>query len=107
MIHSLFTEILSKADWLAWMDFLFSNFDRCGLILLAPIAIFRELRVALLASEVGSHITSYCQRQQAVNLRTLRKSVVDLFTRTPYRYLTAVGLVTTRNDRVVSGEAKV
>lgn len=50
MITSLFTELLSKEDWLKLMDYLFSHISNSGLVILTVVAILRHIRTSLLSA---------------------------------------------------------
>ena len=56
MLSSLFTEVLSRTNWLKLMDFLICHFDKIALILLAPVALLRHLRAALLSTDMESQV---------------------------------------------------
>lgn len=93
MLSTLFTEVLSKSDWLKFMDYIFTNFERIGLSLLAPVAVLMNMKDVLLDCQtsesahllVRKHIDSNGNKIVAV-----LKSLDYLLHATSAKYLTAV-----------------
>lgn len=94
MISSMFTEVLSKSDWLRLMDFLFTHYDKISLILLTPVAILKDLKAALLTCDTEAKVMKCCRSQQCVDIRTVTKVVIDMHKSTPPKYLTAISPTT-------------
>ena len=72
MLSTMFTHILSRIEWLAFMDHLITHFDRKGVSLLAPVALLHHLRDPLLRLQNGLAVTLYCQRKQAIDVAAVR-----------------------------------
>lgn len=103
MITSMFTEILGKDDWYRWMDLLFTHFDQCAVILLAPVAVLKGARTALLATKREADINAYLTRPQSFNMKALCKSLSRLLHTTPAKHLTAIGAPTADNSDEPNG----
>ncbi len=95
MLSTLFTEVLSKSDWLKFMDYIFTNFERIGLSLLAPVAILMNMKDVLMDCQtsetaflaVRKHIDTNGNNHKIV---AILKSLDYLLHATSAKYLTAV-----------------
>lgn len=56
MLNNLFTEVLSRTAWLKMMDYLFCRFEDISLMLLAPIAVMRDLKATLLTCDTANQV---------------------------------------------------
>ena len=83
MLSTGFAEVLSKADWLKLMDFLFANFRHPGLFLLAPVAILRNVRASLLTTESASVVELFCRRLQGVDIAEVVADIKSMLLTTP------------------------
>lgn len=89
MMSTLFTEVLSKSNWLRLMDTLICHFDNSALILLVPIVIMKELKVTLLSTDTSNQVLICCRSQQGVNINTMMKTLLDYMRNTPVKYFGA------------------
>eukprot|EP01038_Epipyxis_sp_PR26KG_P005019 gene5019-7007_t len=89
-LSSLFTELLSRSDWLKLMDFIFCHFSTISLMLVIPVALLKEMRVSLLSSENGEHVMNYCRNQQNVNIASVIKSAQKMIKNTHPKHFAAV-----------------
>ncbi len=93
MLSTLFTEVLSKSDWLKFMDYIFTNFERIGLSLLAPIAILMNMKDVLLDCQTSE--SAYLSVRKHIDsngnkITAILKSLDYLLHATSAKYLTAV-----------------
>lgn len=90
MVNSLFTEVLSRTNWLKLMDALFCHFDQIAIILLAPVAIMKELKSILMSCDTASQITLLLRSQQNVNMITVNRTIQEWLRHTPPKFFSAV-----------------
>ena len=96
LISTLFTEFLSKSDWLKLMDFLFINIKKPSFVLLVPIAFMRVARLSFLNADISKHVLPYFKSQQGVNLQNIIDLIEAMAEMTPSKYF----VVLTSPDKV-------
>lgn len=90
MMSNLFTEVLSRTNWLKLMDCLICHFDQIAIILLAPIAIMKELKSVLLTCDTAPQVTLLLRSQQNVNMATVIRVMLEWLRHTPPKYFSSV-----------------
>jgi hypothetical protein len=90
MMSTLFTEVLSRTNWLKLMDCLFCHFGQIAIILLAPVALMKELKGVLLTCDTAPQVNLLLHSQQNVNMLTVNKMIIDWLQRTPPKFFSAV-----------------
>ena len=90
MLSSLFTELLSRTNWLRLMDTLLCHFDQISIILLVPIALMKELKSALLTCDSASQVALLLRTQQSVNMLAVTKHLLEWLKSTPPKFFTAI-----------------
>jgi len=86
----MFTEVMSKAEWLKLMDYLFTFVWRQSTFLLAPIAILRAMRASILCVTSDVHLQKYFQSQQGVYASDVIKLILTMEELTPGHLFSAV-----------------
>jgi hypothetical protein len=90
MLNNLFTEVLSRTNWLKLMDLLVCHFEQISIILLAPIAIMKDLKAVLLSCDTSSQVALLLRSQQNVNMITVNRTILEWLRHTPPKYFSAV-----------------
>lgn len=90
MLSNMFTEILSRTNWLKLMDRLICTFDQISIILIAPVAIMKELKSVLLTCDTAAQVTLLLRTQQNVNMITVCRIMSEWLRHTPPKYFSAV-----------------
>lgn len=90
MMSNLFTEVLSRTNWLKLMDTLICHFDQISIILLAPVAIMKELKSVLLTCDTAAQATLLLRSQQNMNMATVIRVMLEWLRHTPPKYFSSV-----------------
>jgi hypothetical protein len=90
MMSNMFTEILSKSNWLKLMDLLFCHFDQTPVILLTPVVLMKELKAALLVCDTVAQVSVVLRTQQSINMTAVNRAIMDYLRHTPPKYFAAV-----------------
>jgi hypothetical protein len=90
MLSTLFTEFLSREDWLKLMDYLFANFQKAEVALLAPIALMRLTRASVLVAGHENHIVRYYRSRQGVRISEVVKIIEEMITTVPQKLFSSV-----------------
>ena len=86
----MFTEIMSKTEWLKLMDYLFTFVWRQSTFLLAPVAILRTIRASILCVTSGVHLHKFFRSQQAIYASDVIKLILTMEEQTPPKLFSAV-----------------
>jgi hypothetical protein len=90
MLSSLFTEVLSKGDWLVLMDFLFAYIDNQAYLYLAPIALLRAMRVTIFGITDSAYMIKYFRSQQGFIIKDVLQLIFSMHTHTPQKLFSIV-----------------
>eukprot|EP00743_Colponemidia_sp_Colp-15_P009153 GILK01009987.1.p1 GENE.GILK01009987.1~~GILK01009987.1.p1 ORF type:complete len:1224 (+),score=348.36 GILK01009987.1:392-3673(+) len=83
MLQTMFTEVLTKQEWLSLMDHLVTSSAEPFQLLFAVIGYLRYFRSAILQCSKVEEIELFVRRQNALNLQHILRSINDLRTKTP------------------------
>eukprot|EP00742_Colponemidia_sp_Colp-10_P013948 GILJ01015792.1.p1 GENE.GILJ01015792.1~~GILJ01015792.1.p1 ORF type:complete len:1219 (+),score=262.29 GILJ01015792.1:520-3657(+) len=83
MLQTMFTEVLTKQEWLSLMDHLVTSSAEPFQLLFAVIGYLRYFRSAILQCSKVEEIELFLRRQNALNLQHILRSINDLRTKTP------------------------
>ena len=90
MLSNLFTEVLSRSNWLKLMDNLICHFDQISIILLAPVVIMKELKGTLLTCDTAAQVALSLRTQQSVNMTAVNRVILECLRHTPPKFFSAV-----------------
>ena len=105
MVSSLFTEVLSRENWLRLMDHVFLSVHRSAVLYMVPVALMTAVRSAILQQTTGDDILAVCRRQHSVDFTHLNKILHTLQTTVPTKFLAGVALRTRFDDHTGGGVA--
>jgi len=82
-MQSLFTEILTRDDWLSLMDFLVLNHEEPLYMPMFIVAYFRYFRTAIIPCTEIENIEYFIKKQNAVNIQSVIKLMTSMMKKTP------------------------
>ena len=83
MMRTLFTEVLSRDEWLHLFDHVLSHSDESSLFLFAIVAYLKQFRAAIIGAGSNEEIEAFLQRQNPVSIEGLIRSMYRLRANTP------------------------
>ena len=92
MVSSLFTEVLSRENWLRLMDHIFLNQSRTAALYVAPVAILIAMRSSLLQLDTPDEIMASVRSQHSLDFGFIIKLLNSLLTNTPSKVLSGAAL---------------
>lgn len=107
MLSTLFTEVLSRIQWLRLMDSLFCYFEKPQLVMLVPIVLLKELKGTILAADTSSQIMLFCRTQQRVNMTSMMKTLFQYLRNTPIKYFSSMVSAFSSRDKLHLGPNQV
>jgi len=87
MVSSLFTEVLSRENWLRLMDHIFINVSKTATMYVAPVALLIAMRTQLLALDTPEQLMGAVRSQHAFEFSFVVKVLQSLLTNTPSKVL--------------------
>lgn len=87
MISTLFTEILSRENWLRLMDHVFFNSSKQGYFYLAPVALLMAMRSTILGLDSPDDIMNACRTQHSFDFVYVSKILHSMIHNTPNKAL--------------------
>jgi len=103
MLSTLFTEVLSRVQWLRLMDSLFCYFEKPQLVMLVPIVLLKELKGTIMAADTSSQIMLFCRTQQRVNMTSMMKTLFQYLRNTPVKYFSSMVSAFSSRDKLHLG----
>ena len=82
-LHNIFTDILTKQDWLSLMDFLVLNCHEPLYLLLFVVAYLSQFRSSILKTNSLQGIEYFIKKQSSVNMKTIIAKMKDYLQVTP------------------------
>jgi hypothetical protein len=107
MISTLYTEVLSRHDWLKLMDFMFLHIKRVGSPMLVPVAIITCLRTALIRCHTEEDVVTLLRTQQRIDMTALLKTLTNSIRDTNSRYLSAMATGRPANEENFSDDISI
>jgi hypothetical protein len=105
MVSSLFTEVLSRENWLRLMDHVFLSLNRSAILYMVPVALMMAVRATILHQTTGEDILAVGRRQHSVDFTHLNKILHTLQTTVPNKFLAGVAPRTRFDEHTGSGVA--
>jgi len=99
MLSSLYTEVLSKSDWLVLMDTLFAHIDNQAYFYLAPIALLRAMRITILGITDATYMIKYFRSQQGFIIKDVVQLLFSMLDHTPAKLFSIVASSTDNKKR--------
>ena len=83
IMRTLFTEVLSRDEWLHLFDHILSHSDESSLFPIAIVAYLKQFRSAIIGAGSNEEIEAFLQRQNPVSMDGLIRSMYRLRANTP------------------------
>ena len=83
LISTLFTELLSRENWLRLMDHVFCSLHKPQMLYIAAVALLHCVRAAVFGKQSAADIIDVCRRQQGIDFAQFFKTLSAFMSATP------------------------
>jgi hypothetical protein len=83
IMRTLFTEVLSRDEWLQLMDHVLTHADEPCLLAIGVVAYLKQFRSAIIGAGSNEEIEAFLHRQNPISMEAFVKSIYHLRSKTP------------------------